>query len=335
MKKINKILATILCIASFAGTFALSACGGNKPSDENQGNNTQTEGGNNTQTGDSGNQGDNTQAGDSGNQGDNTQTGDSGNQGDSTQTGDSGNQGDNTQTGDNENQGDNTQTGDENEPEHVPVTTVANADEWKKAFDVFSNESFSFTSVVADGYYDRTMTGVVDVTNLKLSMKVVATNPDEAEYINTEIYLEYGDNISCQWDSQGNEVTKDNIEQGKTPKEDFAYNVSGGSLLMMPLYYTFYASGNLSEGKTLSELYSEFSYKDGRYVSETIKQENEDEENIIIITLADGVVSEFEFLGGSSEQRWRYTIKISDVNKTTVTVPEGAREAIDAEKAKG
>lgn len=221
-------------------------------------------------------------------------------------------------------------------------TTVENAEEWKSAFDIFSLDNFSYTAELYDGYEgsgERVARCVVDLTNLKycavnnIEYPQSPENPAHSETVTA--YFESDNNSIWIWDSYEGRAEKMAVEQNSSVKDTFIYQVRESLALSLFLSYKYSETANSTEGKTLSEFYSAFTYQDGYYITQSLYQCEDDKAFPLKITLADGLVRKMECTGEVDGQQFRYAFEFYDLNKSTVQTPSAARTAIDAAKANG
>lgn len=217
--------------------------------------------------------------------------------------------------------------------EKEPVTTVANNDEWKRALDLLSLNSFSMCD------YDSFDTGVtvngdIDLVNYKANF-----TSSEKWYTN---YIEYSENKFWEYGDSGFDCTEVEPSEAKKFFTDYLMNNDSNHVivslyvLQSPSYVTAEDKENY---KTLLELFSEFTYQDGYYVSDKIYSDFSQSPLNIKIAVKDGILSEFEltyiFNHSDKAKVEKITLKVDNVNSASVTAPSDARAAIDAEKAKG
>lgn len=227
--------------------------------------------------------------------------------------------------------------------EHVPVTTVANEEEWKKALDLLSLNSF--TVFEADHYEALTdddvtkINGVVDMTNCKAEFTV--DRKGKYPYHNYR-YFEFKNNTFWEYDSSAyeeygvydtpttEEGAKDCLKELLTSMETNRAFTSL-SILTNPIF----AGATDGEAKAVKDLFSEFNYENGYYNSNLLIASDGTFSYKIELAIKDGVLSEAKIKTGEKEVIEWLTLKVTDVNSTVVTASSDARTAIDAEKEKG
>ncbi len=227
-----------------------------------------------------------------------------------------------------------TQTeGGGNQPAKEPVTTVANEEEWKKALDVFSLNSFSLYETSNYEDIPIPITANIDMVNYK------ANFTSEIQWANR--YYEYSDNIFWEYNSSSHHVYRTETDAAGAKeclKAVLTTTDSDHIIISLPYLHTlkYVTDNSKTDYKTISELFAEFTYQENSYISKPLYIGGIDSPANIKIVIKDGVLSEFELsLSENQTFTYRVTLKIDKVNSTTVTTPEEARQAIDAEIAKG
>ncbi len=259
-----------------------------------------------------------------------------------------------------------TQTEGGNQPEKEPVTTVANEEEWRNAFKKF----FSSDNLTVECAMDTIMPGSSEVTpylstnysldyaNDKFTVDFkVSADPSQPEYKNTQ-YYEINNDIVYKYNKESNSVWIPNYGGGiDEVLEQYDSNLSNAernlinnalinnevSVLKIFLTTEYYSEESNESKALLMDLYSSFTYVDGYYSSDKISLKNI-ETNLPVevqvkVAIKDGVLSDIDLRYSDSTPDGSmteiFTLKVENVNSTTVTTPEEARQAIDAEIAKG
>ena len=143
------------------------------------------------------------------------------------------------------------------------------------------------------------------------------------------------DSVNDEWDAVGQPFESENAA-----KEYFAHTELSASLSAKQYYAAIPAEG---EAKALSELYSAFTYADGKYTATLYVQVegNTYTEGKVTITIKDGYVTllqaessgETTQMGATITSTSKTAYAISNIGSTQVTEPEKALAAIDAAKA--